>query len=102
MRQVKNGAKIRVKLEALAQFDIDTGEPATNRRSHRTLQSNSRALDRFDQLSRNVFVIFLVGVSARLESLPFELQAGCFSNANGCLRDLGANTVAGNESDLVG
>src|SRR5437899_3107343 len=78
MRQVTNGAKIRVKLEALAQFDIDTGEPATNRRSHRTLQSNSRALDRFDQLSRNVFVIFLVGVSARLESLPFELQAGCF------------------------
>src|SRR5438445_1486028 len=78
MRQVTNGAKIRVKLEALAQFDIDTGEPATNRRSYRTLQSNSRALDRFDQLSRNVFVIFLVGVSARLESFPFELQAGRF------------------------
>src|SRR2546429_5824264 len=78
MRQIANGAEIRIKLEALAQFDINAGKAATDRRSYRTLQSNSRALDRFDQLSRNVFVIFLVGVSARLESLPFELQAGRF------------------------
>src|SRR5207244_873990 len=46
MRQVANGAEIRVKLEALAQFNINAGKAATNRCSHGTLQSNSRALDK--------------------------------------------------------
>src|SRR6266702_1041346 len=78
MRQIANGAEIRIKLEALAQFDINAGKAATDRRSYRTLQSNSRALDGLDQLARNVFVIFLVGVSAGFESFPFELQAGRF------------------------
>src|SRR4030088_3020787 len=46
MRQVAYGPEVGKEFKALPEFHVDTGEPATNRSCHRSLQSNSIALDR--------------------------------------------------------
>src|SRR5581483_5861649 len=101
MWKIANGPKVRVELELLAQRHIDAGEPAADRSRYRTLQRHARAFNRFDQLFGNVLAIFGIGVSARLVRLPFELQAGRFKDAHGRLRDLGSNSVAGDECDSI-
>ncbi len=45
MRQVADGAEIRVQLKALAQLHVDAGKAAADGRGHRTFQSHAGALD---------------------------------------------------------
>src|SRR5208282_6038956 len=102
MRQVADRPEVGEKFEALAQFDIDAGEAAADGRGHRTLQSDTGALDRFAEFFGNVIVVRLKGFGAGGEAFPFEFDAGRFHHANRGLDDLGANAVAGNESYFVG
>src|SRR5262249_48387176 len=75
-RQVAYGPEVGVKLKALAQSYVDTGESAANRRGHRSLQPNSGALDRFDQLAGNVFLVLPVCFRTGGEGFPPDLGAG--------------------------
>ncbi len=98
MRQVANGPEVREKLEALAQLDIDAREAAADGRSHRPLQPDARALDRFRELLGDVLVVLLKSFRASGEAFPFEFDSGGFKHANGRLDDFRANAVAGDES----
>src|SRR5208282_586671 len=96
VREVANRPEVGEEFKALAQFDVDAGEAATDGRSHRALQSDARALDRFAEFFGNVFVVLLEGFGAGGEAFPFEFDAGGFNHANGGLDDFGADSVTGN------
>ena len=102
MRQVADRPEVGEEFEALAQFDVDAGEAAADGRSHRTLQSDAGALDRFAEFFGNVFVVLLKGFGAGGEAFPFEFDASSFEHANRGLDDFRADAVAGNESYFVG
>src|SRR5580658_6070932 len=95
MRKITDRAEIGEEFEALAQFNVDAGESATDGRGYRALQSDARTLDRFGQLLGNVFFVFFKCFGASGEALPFELDAGCFEHANCGLYDFRADSVAG-------
>ena len=101
MRQIPDRAEVCVELETLAQFDVDAGKSAADRGGYRTFQAHTRALDRVVECFRDVFLVFFVRLSAGFETLPFELDAGCFENTNGGAGNFGADAVTGNEGDFV-
>src|SRR3954452_2086914 len=101
VRQISDRPEVRIKLELLPQCDIDTGEPTAYGRCDRPFKGHAIAVDRIEKFFRNVFVILLVSLGSRLKSFPFEFQSSCFEDADGCLRDFRADTVAGDKRDLV-
>ena len=46
-------------------------------------------------------LIFLEGLGARLNRLPFKLDAGGFENADGGAGDFRADAIAGNEGNFM-
>jgi hypothetical protein len=68
---------------------------------HRALQSDSRALDRLGEFFRDVFLVFFEGLGTGGKSLPFELHAGRFQDANGGVRNFRTNAVARDESNFM-
>ncbi|PYX04040.1 MAG: hypothetical protein DMG85_18585 [Acidobacteria bacterium] len=101
MGQVADGTKVGVKLKFFPQRHVNAGKPASDGSRDRTLEPNPSAFDGFDQLFGDVFVIFLIGFGARLESFPFKFQTGGFEDAHCGASDFRTNAIAGNESDLV-
>src|SRR5208283_5354733 len=97
MRQVAYGPKVGEEFEALAQLDVDAGEAAADRRSHRTLQSDAGALDRFAEFLGNVFVILLKSFGPGRKAFPLKLNSGGFDHANRSLNHFGTDAVAGDE-----
>src|ERR1035438_9017456 len=101
MRKIADRPEVGEKLEALAEFDVDAGEAATDRSGDGTFQSYTGAFDRFGQFPGNVLLVFLKGFAAGREALPFKFDTGGFEDADGGLDDFGANAVAGNEGYFV-
>src|SRR6185369_5300380 len=99
--KIADRAEVGEELKALAKLDVDAGESSADWRSHRTFESDTRALDGFMQGLRNVFLVLLVGFRAGFELLPLELDASGFEHANGSLADLRANSVARDERYLI-
>src|SRR5690349_8890511 len=102
MGQVTDRPEVGIQFESLAQLDINAGEAPANGSGHGAFQGYMRSLDRVDQFFRNVLVIFLVGLSARLVAFPFEFDSGRFQNANRGSSNLGPDTVPRYESDAMG
>ena len=99
--KVADGTEVRVELETLPQFHVDTREPASDGSRDRAFQADTRALDRLMQRLRDVFLVFFEGPGACFESFPFEFHAGGFENAHRGAGDLRANAIAGDESDFM-
>src|SRR6202167_4745188 len=95
VRKIADRAEIGEEFEALAQFNVDAGESATDGRGYRAFQSDARTFDRFGQLLRDVFFVFFKCFGAGGEAFPFELDAGRFEHANCGLYDFRADSVAG-------
>ncbi len=99
--RLRIGRKLAYSSKLLAQFDVDAGKAAANRRGDRSFQAYAGAFDGFVQLFGNVFLVFLKGFGARRESFPLKFHAGGFQNANRRLRDFRPDAVAGDERDLM-
>src|ERR1035438_9710374 len=101
MRKIADRSEAGENLEALAQFDVDAGEAATDRSGDGTFQSYTGAFDRFGQFPGNVLLVFFKGFAARSKTFPFKFDASGFEDANSGVDDFGANAVAGNEGYLM-
>ena len=101
VRQIADGTEVGVELELLAQRDVDAGKAATDGRGHRPLQGDAGALNRFDDLFGDVLPVLLESVGAYGEGFPFELDAGGFEDADGCVGNFRPDAVAGDEGDFV-
>src|SRR6267378_6136455 len=101
MRQVADRPEVGEEFEALAEFDVDTGETTTDGRSHGTLQSDASALYGVVEFFRDVFLVLLKGFGAGGKAFPFEFDAGGLEHANRGLDHFRADAVAGNERYFV-
>ena len=99
--KILDGPEVGEEVEFFAESYVDALEAAADGRRYRALQRHTVALDRLIERNGNVFAMNLEGLGAGGEALPIEFDAGGFENADGHVRNFGADAITGNQSDLV-
>ncbi len=102
VRQIAHRTEVRIQIELLSQLHVDAGKAAAHWRCDRTLQSDMSALDGLRKFLRDVFLVFLKSLGARLNGFPFKFESCGFKNADYCLSNLCADTVTGDKCNFVG
>ena len=90
-----------VEAELVAERDVDRAETGADRRRDRPLQRDLVRLHRGERLIRQRRAFLLHHVHACLPDIPVEGDPGGLQNAAGCLGQLRAGPVAGDEGDTV-
>ncbi len=96
------GADLAVKVELLAERDVDRAEAAADRRCDRPLQRCAGLTDRVEHFGRQrIAAVLLHHIGAGLADVPLELDAGRLENAPRRFGELRPGAVAGDEDYAV-
>ena len=99
--QRANRTQVRVKIQSLAQTDVDRPETLADRCGDRPLECDFVPLDRLEQFVGQRVAEFLQRQSARVMRLPFDLDAGSFDHAHDRGGDFRTDAIAGNQCDTM-
>ena len=87
---------VGVKIEMLAQRDVDALESAADGRGDRTFEPDARALQRLDHVRRQHLAGFRDDARVQIGALPVNRNAGGVDRAHGCFGHFGPDAIAGN------
>jgi hypothetical protein len=96
------GANLPVEVECLPQRDVHRAEAAADRSRNGALEGDAVLADGVENvLGKGISAVLVHDVGSGLLDVPFELDSGGLEDPAGGLRQLGADAVAGDESDSM-